>query len=676
MPAPRRRGAWLRRLLRRLLHPRRRLTRSEQRELDAEKLERARLKGKQFALATEAEIFGAAIPEKLKQLGVCYKYKKSEKDFGDRYKLVALRRPYVLTEEAIYFEVDIRPSGMPHGIGVQHLEDPNVLRNLSQVLGHPVSCKAPGAGGFWYIVEREYGVRGIPGHVDYHQMLLSRSASYSGLYLPVGVGENKRAIWKDLGQMPHMLVAGATLSGKSNALNAFLCTLLRFNSPRRLRLVLVDLKGGMEFARYGGVPHLWTIKHHDGSEEQANIEKRAQVIPWFRRILHEGERRMEVLKAAGAKHIGQYNSKHAREPRQILPHIVVVVDEWADILQDKTISADAAELLMNMASRLRAVGVHLIVCTQVPTAEVVSTRLKTNLPARLALAVPNLHASMAILGDGSAMGLEPQGRAILDWGRKPVPLQMPRVTEDVIDAVVAQAKAGKFDEVQLAEHDVTDQEIFDWAVNENNGDLDYVGLFHKFRFRRVTKEWALAFCQHVEGEQVVVGATTYEVMAPAGRQARRLLPVPESDTPGGAADEQTGPELDPLEPPEPATPEPTPATPGSADVGAAVTHQEIWEWAVRHNGGSLAYKKVWDYFKLRGLSQPLAQSMCRTNPPFPIFVDGVEYVIRPAEQRPGQGRLPRRLEPTDRATAGEWDGGEAGPDEDDDLSGTPDGLDD
>lgn len=641
-PRPRPFG-WLRRLVLRFLNPRRKLTAAEKQEINTATLDRARLKGKRFELAAEAEIFGAAIPQKLAQLGVCYKYRKGEGGI-QRYKLVEFRRPFVLTEAAIYLEVDLRPGHLPPDVGIQHLEDPNTLRNLSQVIGHPVACRAPSEGGFWYIVEREFGVRGIPKHVDYNQMLLGRPATHSGLYLPLGVGENKRAIWKDLGQMPHMLVAGSTLSGKSNALNAFLCTLMRFNSSNRLQFVMVDLKGGVEFFRYSGVPHVWKVKHNDGSEEEAIIERREQVIPWFRRVLHQGERRMEKLKADGVKNIGEYNSKHARQPSHQWSHIIVIVDEWADILQDKEISSEANELMMNIASRLRAVGVHLIVCTQVPTAEVLSTRLKTNLPARLALSVPNIHASIAILGDGSAMGLEPQGRAILAWGKKPVTFQMPRVTEAVISAVVAQAKAKKFDDVQVAEHDVTDQEIFDWAINDNGGDLDYMALFNHFRYRRVTQDWAEAFCKRVEGEQVVVGATAYEVMAPAGRIPRRLLPIGDVEPEQASAD--TGPELDPLEPPALADADANSAGPDVSTGGSsqAVTHQEIWEWAVRSNGGSLAYKLVAAQFKSRGMSQPMAQAMCRQPPPGPVVVDGVAYAFLPSGRLPGRGMLANRLE--------------------------------
>jgi hypothetical protein len=496
------------------------LTKAERNEQAAAKAEMARLRTLKAELDVEAEHYARLIPEKLEQLNICYRYKKSEKDFGERVKRVQFRRPYVLTEEAIYLEVDMRPGALPRGVGISHLEPDDVLRNLGIVCGHRVSKKWAEGVGFWFIIEREYGVRGIPAHVDYNAMLLSRPASASGLYLPLGIGEGKKAVWKDLGQMPHMLMGGTTGAGKSNALNAMLCTLLRFNSPRKLRLVLVDLKGGIEFAPYLGVPHIWKWKDADGVEHQGVIENRGDVIPMFNRVLAEGERRMVTLRDGRMKHIGKYNTTH---PKQPWPHIVVVIDEWADVKLDPKVKGPAEELVINMASRFRAVGIHLILCTQVPTRETVPTRLKTVLPARVALSCPDLAGSMTIIGNGRAVRLEPSGRMVLNWAKLNLPIQGPRITDETVEATVRQAINQKFEEVTLAAHDVTPQEIFEWSINENTGHLDYRGVLQKFAVRGVTEPWARAFCKDAEGELVVVGATTYKVMAGGPGVPRRLL---------------------------------------------------------------------------------------------------------------------------------------------------------
>jgi len=502
-------------------------SKAEAGELAAERREHERLKQHEVSLQTEAALYAALIPEKLADLNVCYRYKKSEKDFGERIKKVAIRRPYVLRDEAIYLHVDLRPGKSPRGVGVDELSDPRTLSNLAVACGHKVLSRYTPEKGFWYVVEREHGVRGIPAHVQYDAILSGRPASADGLALPIGMGENKRAIWKSLSQMQGMLIAGTTGAGKSNVLNVLICTLLRYNSKRRLRLLLVDLKGGVEFSYYAGIPHLLPIplppkKKDDPERLAAIIEDRQDVVPAFEWIVLEGERRLGMLKADHSKHIGEYNYHHRNDP---MPHIAFIVDEWADVKLEPKLGKEAEELLINIASRFRAVGIHPIVCTQTPNKDVVSIRVKNVLPARLAFACPNIHSSMLIIGNGRAAGLEPQGRAIFDWGQMQLEIQTPLINNATVDETVASAIRGQFDDVEVAAHDVTDQEIYIWAVNENDGKLQYREVWGKFRLRGMTKEYAEKFTRDADGQTVIVGATAYKVVPGNRRQARRLMPV-------------------------------------------------------------------------------------------------------------------------------------------------------
>lgn len=509
-------------------------SKAEAGELAAERREHERLKQHEVSLQTEAALYAALIPEKLADLNVCYRYKKSEKDFGERIKKVAIRRPYVLRDEAIYLHVDLRPGKSPRGVGVDELSDPRTLSNLAVACGHKVLCRYTPEKGFWYVVEREHGVRGIPAHVQYDAILSARPASADGLALPIGMGENKRAIWKSLAQMQGMLIAGTTGAGKSNVLNVLICTLLRYNSKRRLRLLLVDLKGGVEFSYYTGIPHLLPIplppKKKDDPERMASIiEERQDVVPAFEWIVLEGERRLGMLKADHSKHIGEYNYHHRNDP---MPHIVFVVDEWADVKLEPKLGKEAEELLINIASRFRAVGIHPIICTQTPNKDVVSIRVKNVLPARLAFACPNIHSSMLIIGNGRAAGLEPQGRSIFDWGQMQLEIQTPLINNATVDETVASAIRGQFDDVEVAAHDVTDQEIYIWAVNENDGKLQSREVYGKFRLRGMGKEYAEKFAKDADGQTVIVGATAYKVIPGNRRQARRLMPVAdEPETP-------------------------------------------------------------------------------------------------------------------------------------------------
>jgi hypothetical protein len=502
-------------------------SKAEAGELGAERRERERLKQHEVTLQAEASLYAQLIPEKLADLKICYFYRKSEKDFGERIKKVEIRKPYVLRDEAIYLHVDLRPGKSPRGVGVEELSDPRTLSNLAVACGHKVLCRYTPEKGFWYVVEREHGVRGIPAHVQYDAILSARPASADGLALPIGMGENKRAIWKSLAQMQGMLIAGTTGGGKSNDLNVIICTLLRYNSKRRLRLLLVDLKGGVEFSYYAGIPHLLPIplpakKKGDPDRLAAIIEDRQDVVPAFEWLVEEGERRLAMLKADHSKHIGEYNYHHRNDP---MPHICFVVDEWADVKLEPKLGKEAEELLINIASRFRAVGIHPIVCTQTPNKDVVSIRVKNVLPARLAFACPSIHSSMLIIGNGRAAGLEPAGRAIFDWGQTQLEIQTPLINNATVDETVASAIRGQFDDVEVAAHDVTDQEIYVWAVNENNGELQSREVYGKFRLRGMSKAYAEKFAKDADGQTVIVGATAYKVVPGNRRQPRRLLPV-------------------------------------------------------------------------------------------------------------------------------------------------------
>lgn len=506
-----------------------RSSREQESELAFERRERERLIGQRATLEAEAEYYARLIPDKLEQLDICYRYKKSEKDVAGRVKKVAIRRPYVLREEAIYLHVDLRPEAAPRGVRVDQLADDNTLRDLSLVCGHKVLCKYNEEKGFYYIIERETGVRGIPVHVKYDEILSGRPEGADGLSLPLGVGESKRPKWVSLAQMQSLLVAGTTGGGKSNALNVWLCTLIRYNSSRRLRMLLIDLKGGVEFSYYAGIPHLLPIPlapEKDGEPERdsAIVEDRKDVPAAFRWLVAEGERRLAKLKEDHSKHIGEYNYHHQKAP---MAHIICVVDEWADVKLEPKLGRDCEELLINIASRFRAVGIHLIVCTQTPNKDVISLRVKNVLPARIAFACPNIHGSMLVIGNGRAAGLEPRGRCIFDWGHTQLELQAPLINNQTVDEMVASAIRGQWEEVQVSPHDVTDIEIYTWAVEENDRKLQSQAIWHRFRLRGLSKQYAEQFAKASDGKTVIVGATAYKVIPGDRRIPRRLQAVAE-----------------------------------------------------------------------------------------------------------------------------------------------------
>ncbi len=483
------RGRFMTRLFPRLL------SKAERDELAFEERERNRLKSHRANLEADASTYRQAISEKCADLGICYRYKKSENENGERVKKIQFLFPAYLRDEAIYLAVDLRPGHAPRGVGIEELSKKRTLDNLSVACKHRVLCKYTPEKGFWYIVERESGVRGIPSHVKYDEVLASRPSGADGLSICLGVGESKKPIWRSLGQFPHMLVAGTTGGGKSNFLNETLCTLLRYNTRRRLRLVLVDLKGGVEFSYFADVPHLLPVPlppKNEGEPERlaAIIEDRKDVVPAFEWIVKEGERRLGVLKAAHLKTIGEHNYHEHNNP---MPHIVIVVDEWADTKLEPKTGKQAEELLI----------------------------------ARLAFSCPNITGSMLIIGNGRAAGLEPIGRAIFDWGHTQVEVQAPLINNKTVDETVAAAIKGKFADVAVAPHDVTDSEIFNWAVTEMDGKLTYREIWGKYRLRGMSQAYAQMFCKNADGQTVVVGATAYKVVPGDRRIPRKLVPLAE-----------------------------------------------------------------------------------------------------------------------------------------------------
>lgn len=198
----------------------------------------------------------------------------------------------------------------------------------------------------------------------------------------IGIGKDVAGIvhMGDLPKMPHLLVAGATGSGKTVCINTIILSLLYQNTPETLRFIMVDPKR-VELTLYNGIPHLLTPVITDAA-------KTVNALKW---TIGEMERRFDALAAAGKRDIGSYN-KTAEEK---LPHIVFVIDELADLMA--TSAADVEAGIIRLAQMARAVGIHLIVATQRPSVEVITGLMKANIPARIAFSVASIIDSRTIL---------------------------------------------------------------------------------------------------------------------------------------------------------------------------------------------------------------------------------------------------------------------------------------
>ncbi len=215
----------------------------------------------------------------------------------------------------------------------------------------------------------------------------------------------------DLTAMPHLLIAGTTGSGKSVCVNAILTGYLLTLNPDQLRLLLVDPKR-VEFSVYNGIPHLLTDVIMDP-------EKVVGALQW---MLREMDLRYRIFENLGVRNLEEYNKKVSLEGGKKLPYIVVVIDELADMM---LLAPDETErCLTRLAQLARATGIHLIIATQRPSADVITGLIKANFPARIAFAVASNVDSRVILDQPGAERLLGRGDMLFQAPDSPAPVRL------------------------------------------------------------------------------------------------------------------------------------------------------------------------------------------------------------------------------------------------------------
>lgn len=219
------------------------------------------------------------------------------------------------------------------------------------------------------------------------------SASASPLAIGFGLGMDGKPIIVHLEELPHLLIAGATMSGKSIGIHTIIMSLL-FKTPcNELRLILIDPKR-LEFPYYNGIPHLLTNV----------IVEPAEAVNTLKWALFEMDRRYKMLAHEGARDIQSYNVKF---PDQKLPYLVIVIDELADLMM--TTGPDTENAIIRLAQMARAVGIHLVLATQRPSADVITGTIKANFPSRIAYKTASKSNSRIILDENGAESLLGKG---------------------------------------------------------------------------------------------------------------------------------------------------------------------------------------------------------------------------------------------------------------------------
>jgi S-DNA-T family DNA segregation ATPase FtsK/SpoIIIE len=221
-------------------------------------------------------------------------------------------------------------------------------------------------------------------------------AVHSPLAIALGRDVAGKPVAFDLAKMPHLLIGGTTGSGKSVAIAAMATCLLMNNDPEDLRIAMLDPKM-VELVRFNGVPHLM-------GKVETKVERMLNVLRW---ALVEMEHRLRIMEAEHARDLDTYNRKMVQKGSVKLPRVVVMIDELAELMQHAPEQTESS--LVRLAQMARAVGIHLVVATQRPSTDVVTGKIKTNFPARVAFTVASGVDSRVIIDQNGAEDLLGKG---------------------------------------------------------------------------------------------------------------------------------------------------------------------------------------------------------------------------------------------------------------------------
>ncbi|MDT8309102.1 MAG: DNA translocase FtsK, partial [Bacteroidales bacterium] len=302
---------------------------------------------------------------------------------------------------------------------IKNLED-DIALSLS-ALGIRIIAPIPGKGTIGIEVPNQN-----PEIVSMRTILGSERYKNSDYALPIGLGKTiaNESYIADLTKMPHLLIAGATGQGKSVGLNAIICSILYKKHPAEVKFVFVDPKK-VELTLYSRIERHYLAKLPDTDE--AIITENKIVVRTLNSLCIEMDQRYDLLKLAQVRNVQEYNTRfvsrklNPREGHRYLPYIVLVVDEFADLIM--TSGKEVEGPIARLAQLARAVGIHLIIATQRPSVNIITGTIKANFPARIAFRVTAKVDSRTILDSGGADQLVGRGDMLLSTGSDIIRLQ-------------------------------------------------------------------------------------------------------------------------------------------------------------------------------------------------------------------------------------------------------------
>jgi len=414
-----------------------------------------------------------------------------------------------IKENSIWFRILVTKRGLlkytsalPYRVYVTDLISDEYLRELGHACNRPVTKAETDTDGVWVVVHLADGIWDIPERVLYKDVLTHYPTDMSRATFVVGVGERKKIRVLELDDLPHGLIAGTTKSGKSNMVNNIIASFIRFIDPSDLKFVLIDLKR-MEFNHFRKIPHLL----------QPVIIDAETALDALAKLRAELDRRADLLSDRNVKNLSTWNERY---PAEKLERIVVVIDEFAELVSSGNKTREVTlDLVKSISALGRAVGVHLIICTQTPDKTVLPRLVRNNMQWLIGGRCGDPFSSAIIIGTHELFTLPPiKGRMITRVGPDKTTLQTPYITDDDIAEAVAIANGRGQGVIRLeGVNPIIDTfGLLNWIVSKTDGKFSVTSLYPLLRDYCITRAMLDAFVSDCrKAEYLMHNDRTYHI---------------------------------------------------------------------------------------------------------------------------------------------------------------------
>jgi hypothetical protein len=392
-------------------------------------------------MAEEANYYAKLIRTHWSRMGFVHRYTKGKKTIT----LVPTFERIIATPDTIQFKIAISRRGLvpgsvvnvlPYGIEAIELVSERVINELTgaceRIFASPhIQYSFGYLNGIWLILYRMGLTDGLLNFVSYQNVISRYDADRQHRFpLPLGVKVGRHINWVELVQHPHILVTGQTGSGKSKAIDMIISTLITHHTPREIRLILVDLKEGIELGKFASAPHTMGFVNDD-------LGKTARVLA---QLEEERKRRVrEIKRIPGVVDVDQYNALVPENMR--IPRIIVFFDEFGMVATNKQWKNIIYDLVIQLVQLGRSSAIHLVIGAQTPFSDIVPSAIKAQITLAITGRQRGLGPALATSGNRDSSDLDKiPGRMLCDDGMDSYPVQMPYISPEEIKQAVADSQ--------------------------------------------------------------------------------------------------------------------------------------------------------------------------------------------------------------------------------------------